>query len=236
MRRMLVAGLSVAVLAGIGVAAAPDAAATAWWSHVKVLADDRMRGRETGSPEDLAKAEAYVVEQLRKGRPATGRCGGGYYQTVKFQSRQIVESASSAALVRDGTGRADRGSATTSTSARASISRRRLEAPLVFVGYGLSVPERAVRRPGGSRPRGQGRRRAQRLARERFPAPSPPTTRRRRSAGRRSASRRRRRHRHRPEPEAMDVPWCARDARATAPSDGPGRRRRSTKATARSCR
>jgi hypothetical protein len=36
-----------------------------WWSYVKVLADDNMEGRDTGS-EGLRKAEAYVVDQLTK--------------------------------------------------------------------------------------------------------------------------------------------------------------------------
>jgi len=35
-----------------------------WWEHVKVLADDKLEGRDTGS-EGLGKAEAYVVEQLK---------------------------------------------------------------------------------------------------------------------------------------------------------------------------
>ncbi len=36
-----------------------------WWHHVTVLADDNMDGRETGSP-GLQRAEAYVVDQLKK--------------------------------------------------------------------------------------------------------------------------------------------------------------------------
>jgi hypothetical protein len=35
-----------------------------WWDHVKVVADDNMEGRETGSL-GLRKAEAYAVEQLK---------------------------------------------------------------------------------------------------------------------------------------------------------------------------
>src|ERR1700758_4757257 len=71
-----------------------------WWDHVKVLADDTMEGRETGS-EGLRKAEAYVVEQLKKsGVQPAGK--DGYYQPVKFVSRQIVEADSSAALICDG--------------------------------------------------------------------------------------------------------------------------------------
>ena len=36
-----------------------------WWDHVKVIADDSMEGRETGSL-GLRKAEAYAVEQLKR--------------------------------------------------------------------------------------------------------------------------------------------------------------------------
>jgi hypothetical protein len=34
-----------------------------WWNYVKVLADDNMEGRDTGS-EGLKRAEAYIVGQL----------------------------------------------------------------------------------------------------------------------------------------------------------------------------
>jgi hypothetical protein len=71
-----------------------------WWSYVKVLADDDMEGRETGS-EGLRKAEAYVVEQLtRDGLQPAGT--SGFYQPVKFVARQIIEKDSSIVLVHDG--------------------------------------------------------------------------------------------------------------------------------------
>ena len=71
-----------------------------WWNYVKVLADDDMEGRETGS-EGLRKAEAYIVEQLKSaGLEPAG--SDGFYQPVKLISRQIDESGSSLALVRDG--------------------------------------------------------------------------------------------------------------------------------------
>ena len=71
-----------------------------WWEYVKVLADDNMEGRETGSP-GLERASAYVVDQLKKDglQPAGSK---GYYQPVKLISRQIDESASSMELIRDG--------------------------------------------------------------------------------------------------------------------------------------
>src|SRR6266481_875213 len=71
-----------------------------WWEHVKVLAADNMEGRDTGSP-GLKKAEAYAVRQLKNAglQPAGVK---GFYQPVKFVSRQLVETESNAALVRDG--------------------------------------------------------------------------------------------------------------------------------------
>src|SRR5258708_9586433 len=71
-----------------------------WWGYVKVLADDNMEGRETGSP-GLQRAEAYVIEQLKKnGLEPAG--AGGLYQPVKFESREIVEKECSLALLQNG--------------------------------------------------------------------------------------------------------------------------------------
>ena len=72
----------------------------AWWAHVQFLADDSLEGRETGS-EGLRKAQAYVVDQFKKaGLEPAGT--DGFYQPVKFVSREIVESESSAALISGG--------------------------------------------------------------------------------------------------------------------------------------
>lgn len=110
-----------------------------WWDHVKVLADDNLEGRETGSA-GLRKAEAYVVDQLKKSglQPAGS---DGFYQPVKFQSRQIVEKESSLALVRDGKAEPLSLGEDAIFSTRVDLAPR-VEAPLVFVGYGLSIPEK----------------------------------------------------------------------------------------------
>jgi hypothetical protein len=42
----------------------PNFDGQSWWNYVKVLADDNMEGRDTGS-EGLKRAEAYIVEQLK---------------------------------------------------------------------------------------------------------------------------------------------------------------------------
>jgi hypothetical protein len=53
----------------------------AWWHYVTVLADDKMEGRDTGS-KGLHKAEAFVVEQLKKNglQPAGA---DGFYQPIR---------------------------------------------------------------------------------------------------------------------------------------------------------
>ena len=110
-----------------------------WWDHVKVLADDNMEGRDTGSP-GLRKAEAYVVEQLKKsGVQPAGK--DGYYQPVKFISRTIVEGESSAALIRNGKVEPLTLGDDIIFNTRIDLAPE-VEAPLVFVGYGLTVPEK----------------------------------------------------------------------------------------------
>jgi Zn-dependent M28 family amino/carboxypeptidase len=109
-----------------------------WWDYVKVLAADNMEGRETGS-KGLQAAEAYVVTQLKKaGLEPAGT--NGYYQPVKFQARQIVEKDSKLALIRDGKTEPLTLGEDTFFSTRGDLARQ-VQAPLVFVGWGLTVPE-----------------------------------------------------------------------------------------------
>ena len=111
-----------------------------WWSHVKILADDKMEGRETGS-EGLRKAEQYIVQQLTEaGLEPAGT--NGYYQPLKFISRQIVEKESTAALVRNGAEEPLSLSEDAYFSTRVDLSPDEVKAPLVFVGYGLKIPEK----------------------------------------------------------------------------------------------
>jgi Zn-dependent M28 family amino/carboxypeptidase len=111
-----------------------------WWAHVKFLADDNLEGRETGS-EGLRKAESYAVEQFTKaGLQPAGT--NGFYQPVKFISRQIVEKDSSAALAVSGKAQPLTLGDDAYFSTRAELSSEEMTAPLVFVGYGLKIPEK----------------------------------------------------------------------------------------------
>jgi hypothetical protein len=71
-----------------------------WWDKVKVLADDKMEGRDTGSRGEHA-AQEYTIQQFKSANVEPAGVNG-FYQPVEFVSRKIVESESSLALLRGG--------------------------------------------------------------------------------------------------------------------------------------
>src|SRR5215467_5874080 len=109
-----------------------------WWSFVEALANDGMQGRETGS-EAYRKAARYVASQFEQaGLKPAGI--DGYFQPVAFTGRKIVEPECSLELIRNG--KAEK----VQLGDDATISLRvdpapSVEAPLIFAGYGLTVPE-----------------------------------------------------------------------------------------------
>src|SRR5947207_15347802 len=111
-----------------------------WWSHVKFLADDSLEGRDTGS-EGLQKAQAYAVEQLQKAnlQPAGSN---GFYPPVHFNQYQVDEAKSSLVLVAGGQSKSLSFADDAYISTRATHTSATLTAPLVFVGYGLQIPEK----------------------------------------------------------------------------------------------
>jgi Zn-dependent M28 family amino/carboxypeptidase len=140
MRRVTAAIAIVMAAAQVGVRG-DDQTSKRWFAHVEALANDGMEGRNTGSPAHKRAAE-YVAAQFRKaGLEPAG--AGGYIQPVAFKTRRIVEAQSSLALVKDGKAEP------LTLGDDANISMRvepapSLEAPLVFVGYGLKIPERNI--------------------------------------------------------------------------------------------
>ena len=141
MKRLLPIMLLSTALAAQNPAAAtaPHFDGNSWWAYVKVLASDQMEGRETGS-EGLRKAAAYIVDQLKAdGLQPAG--SNGFYQPVKLVSRQIDESGSSLALVRNGKDEPLVLGEDAMFSTRVDLAPQ-VDAPLVFVGYGLRVPEK----------------------------------------------------------------------------------------------
>jgi hypothetical protein len=109
-----------------------------WWAHVQFLADDSLEGRNTGS-EGHKKAAAYVADHFKQaGLEPAGT--SGYLQPVAFVSRKIVEAESSLALVRNGAAEPVELGPEAAIGMRA-MTAPDVEAPLVFAGYGLTIPE-----------------------------------------------------------------------------------------------
>jgi Zn-dependent M28 family amino/carboxypeptidase len=126
----------------VGLTAVPrDARASdgsRWWSHVEVLADDKLEGRDTGS-EGHRKAAEYVAREFAKaGLKPAGL--DGYIQPVKFRSKEIDEAHTRLSLV------GKDGEQPLTLGPDAIVSLRidpapYVEADLVFVGHGLANAE-----------------------------------------------------------------------------------------------
>jgi len=118
----------------------PDwtALGNSWWAHIQYLADDKLEGRGTGT-EGFAKAAAYVTDQFQKAGLQPAGENGGYSQTVEFNVLQLDEANSSLEIAHDGKpvqfAFGDDGFLNPTSNAAD------VDAPAVFIGYGLKVPE-----------------------------------------------------------------------------------------------
>ncbi len=130
--RWLLAGLAPLAL----IAAAPDGAR--WWSYVEFCASDKLEGRNTGSEGHRKAAEYVAAEFERDGLKPAGV--QGYIQPVQFKTLQLDESGSSLTLIHGGKDQSLQlgEDAMIGTRVDPALS---VETGLVFVGYGLKVPE-----------------------------------------------------------------------------------------------
>jgi len=130
------------IAGAISVFAATDfnAEGNRWWSYMEYLASDALQGRALGTP-GFEKASDYVAEQFRKAglKPAGS---SGYFQPIQFDVRQIVEEQSSVSLVRDGTTEPVKLGEDANISLHGEPGTD-IDAAAVFVGYGLTVPEKS---------------------------------------------------------------------------------------------
>jgi len=135
-----------ALITTISVAADPLARAKRvgerCWQDVRVLADDGMEGRRPGT-DGHRRAAQYVAEEFRKAGltpGGEGEGGSGYLQPVPLEMRQINEAGSSLGLVVNGQTRPLKFGDDAGFQLRGNYSRD-VDAPLVFVGHGLKLPE-----------------------------------------------------------------------------------------------
>ena len=118
-------------------APSPAQRAQSWTAHVEALASDRMEGRAAGSPGHQRAADYVVAELRRLGLRPAGT--NGYFQQVPLSDQRVDYAASRARLTAGG--KASEvglpGSAILTLESRLPET---VDAPLVFVGYGLHAP------------------------------------------------------------------------------------------------
>src|SRR5579863_5701367 len=114
-----------------------DAAGKLWWSHVRFLADDKLEGRNVGSA-GFETAADYVVGQFERAGLEPG-AHAGYSQPVGFTKITLNEAGSQLTLLSDGAPTPVVLGGEALITSTADVSG--LEAPLVFAGYGLDIPE-----------------------------------------------------------------------------------------------
>src|SRR5580698_5199652 len=113
-----------------------------WWAHIKVLADDNMEGRNTGSP-GHKRAALYVAEKFDNAGLAPAGTAG-YMQPVKMNVTEIDEPQSSLAITKKVK---NVWKATPLKLGEDAVLMVRdglapsIDAPGVFVAYGLAIPE-----------------------------------------------------------------------------------------------
>ncbi len=142
MTRPLLVGCLAALMSPLTLARAQSTSnpAAEWWRHVQVLADDSLKGRETGSA-GHESASRYIAAQFQKaGLQPAGT--DGWFQRVRFVESWVLADRVSLALNEGGAwsplalGRDLRITPRPSTG--------NVNAPLVFAGYGLSLPQAGV--------------------------------------------------------------------------------------------
>jgi Zn-dependent M28 family amino/carboxypeptidase len=133
------AALLAAGLAACTSAPPPTKDNSQWWGHVSTLASDRFQGRLTGS-EGYQEATQYVADQFRRfGLEPAG--ADGYLQPVSYEVQTILYDPSSASL-RDGSGQLRPFALGEDILLNAGAEQApKVSAPLVFIGYGLHLPE-----------------------------------------------------------------------------------------------
>src|SRR6202789_1104818 len=110
-----------------------------WWDTVKEISDDKYEGRDTGSKGEH-QAQEFIVGKLKAlGVEPAG--SNGYFQSVKLRTVEIDEPHCQLSLVQDGQAQ------TLTLGEQAYFSTRyplapTVDAQLVFVGYGLNIPEK----------------------------------------------------------------------------------------------
>jgi Zn-dependent M28 family amino/carboxypeptidase len=110
-----------------------------WWDTVKEISDDKYEGRDTGSKGEH-QAQEFIVGKLKAlGVEPAG--SNGYFQSVKLRTVEIDEPHCQLSLVQAGHAQSLTLGEQAYFSTRYPLAPK-VDAQLVFVGYGLNIPEK----------------------------------------------------------------------------------------------
>jgi Peptidase family M28 len=114
--------------------------AAQWWADITALAGDSTEGRLTGSPGYMRSAK-YVISRFEaEGLEAAGV--DGFMQPVAFEQQTVDQAASRAEFKTPGVEPIPAQPGEDLIIAAGGAPRpRQVAAPLVFIGYGLHLPE-----------------------------------------------------------------------------------------------
>ena len=115
-------------------------AAKQWWADVSFIASDANEGRQTGSAGYMRAAD-YVISRMKaEGLKPAG--DNGFLQQVTFEQQVVDQDASRAALVdADGAQSPLKVGDALLISPGGEPRPASVDAPLVFIGYGLGLPK-----------------------------------------------------------------------------------------------
>ena len=109
-------------------------------ADMRFLADDLLEGRGTGA-RGYAIAAAFVATRFEGLGLQPAGDQGTYFQSVPLRAMHVDEAHSSFALTHAGSTRSLRLREDVILRSNAGIAESSIEAPVIFVGYGISAPE-----------------------------------------------------------------------------------------------
>lgn len=144
MRLSLLLPLALIATAAVAQPPAPQSErARAWWGTVATLAADDMEGREAGSAGHRRASDLVARRFADLGLEPAGE-NGTFFQAVHLEERRFVPDSSSAALVANGTSAPLAVPGDILFRIAGGPPPARVDAPLVFIGYGFHLPEAGI--------------------------------------------------------------------------------------------
>ncbi|PZU11060.1 M28 family metallopeptidase [Sphingomonas sp.] len=139
MRRLLATAVSLLAATAPVASSAAATRGEQWWAHVQAIAADDMKGRLTGTPDHLRAAD-YVIGRLKAmGLQPAGV--DGFFQPVGFTEQRILGPLTQASLEGPGGSVPLKVPDAMIISGGGGPAPDMIDAPMVFAGYGLRIPE-----------------------------------------------------------------------------------------------